>query len=249
MYRKFFGPLAAVAVMSLSTTAGADTIKPTGFVNGSASVATTNTGSPPNSTANAGAFNVDNITAGSSFIAWCMDLYSTISFGTSYTYSALTGPFTGTLADPSAGANPNPYSGTNGPVLTNSQLASIENLFEVNALAVEDIYTGALGSDHSAGFQLALWELIYETGSGYGLGTGTFGSTTGSINTIADAYLGNLGNTIQQNYDLTYWESGSSNGTTQNLVSIAAVPVPAAGLLLLAGLAGLGFTARRRRKS
>jgi hypothetical protein len=44
-------------------------------------------------------------------------------------------------------------------------------------------------------------------------------------------------------------DGGDSNDVqdSQNLVTVAAVPLPAAGLLLLAALAGLGVASRRSR--
>jgi hypothetical protein len=240
--RKFSTYLAgsAIALAALATSASATSLSFGGFNNGNAGVSTTNSGSNPNRNVNAGVFTMNNNTAGGSFLAWCLDLYSNLA---NSDYTALTGPFTG----PSTGANPNPFSGTNGPVLSNTQLGSIENLFETNGTAIQALYGGS-NNVQSAGFQLALWEIIYETGAGgYSLGAGTFQSTSGTAGVIsaANTFLGNLGGSIQQDYNLTFWESDT--GTSQNLVSISAVPVPAAGLLLLTGLAGFGVAARRRK--
>ncbi|MDQ2089651.1 VPLPA-CTERM sorting domain-containing protein [Marimonas arenosa] len=254
MTGKLFGSLAgaAVAVVSLSTSAEAVSLSYDGQNNGAVGVYTTNSDDPPNRSGSAGVFTMNNNDTGGTFLAWCLDLYDYLAGGE---YTQLNGPFTGTESDPTAGSNPNPYSTASGnswqaPVLTNEQLAKIENLFEVNALTVEAIYSG-VNSIQSAGFQMALWEIIYETGDSYGLTSGNFqgspsNSTRDAVNDAADGFLANLGGTIQQNYDLTFWQHNS--GTNQNLVSIAAVPVPAAGLLLLTGLAGIGFAARRRRK-
>lgn len=232
---------AAFALATLSTSAFATSLSYGGQNNGRANVNTTNSGTPPNVNASAGPFTMNNNTDGGSFLAWCLDLYSYLASGD---YTALTGPFTG----PGTGANPNPFNGAN-PILSNTQLASIENLFEVNANAVESIYSlgnTSANNTQAAGFQLALWELIYETGATYSLTGGNFQNTSGTaINTAANAFLGNLGGAIEQNYKLTFWQNDT--GTNQNLVSLAVVPLPAAGLLLFAGLAGLGVAARRRK--
>lgn len=247
-----FSAVASLSIVAFSTSASATTLTYGGQHNGRATVKTTNSSALPNVNASAGTFTMNNTSSGGSFMAWCLDLYSYLANGE---YTELNGPFTG----PNTGSNPNPFYGSNGPILTNQQLANIEDLFETNANAVEtSLSLGNTGANNiqSAGFQLALWELIYETSGSLGLTTGVLqgnqlnsgggtNATRAAINSAADAFLGNLGGAIQQEYHLTFWQHNS--GTNQNLVSIAAVPVPAAGFLLLAGLAGFGVASRRRK--
>ena len=253
---------AALAVTSFSTSASAVTNNLTylGQNNGKANVTTTNTAAPSGSgtvSASSGPFTMQNNTAGGTFLAWCLDLYDYLASGN---YTKLVGPFTG----PNTGANPNPFSGAVGspglqaPVLSNAQLVDIENLFEANSTVVEDIYDNSNGKNNTdaAGFQLALWELIYEDASnGYDLTTGGFQSTPAGIAAAANGFLANLGKMGTQNYDLTFWEH--NDGDHQNLVSITKnpnpipppVPLPAAGWLLIGGLAGLGALSRCKKKA
>ena len=245
---------AAFALAALSTSASATALSYGGQNNGRANVMTTNSTALPNVNASAGPFTMNNTTAGGSFLAWCLDLYSYLASGD---YTELTGPFTG----PNTGGNPNPFANSNDPSLTNLQLDKIEDLFEVNGTAVETIYSTGNDSSNNiqaAGFQLALWELIYETGPAYSLTGGTFQASPASaqktsINSAANAFLGKLGGKVEFEYNLTFWENVT--GTNQNLVSLSApgtpvpspVPLPAAGFLMIAGLAGLGAVARRRK--
>jgi hypothetical protein len=49
-------------------------------------------------------------------------------------------------------------------------------------------------------------------------------------------------------YQVAYLES-TGNPASQNLVTVSPVPLPAAGLLMLAGLGGLASTRKLRRRA
>lgn len=100
----------------------------------------------------------------------------------------------------------------------------------------------------SAAFQVALWEIIYETGPGYDLGSGAFtgGPLTGDpatdaafaqINTVL-GYLDAYAPTVPVN--------ALTNPTFQDLL-VVTIPEPGSWALMLAGLGACGFAARRRR--
>lgn len=123
-----------------------------------------------------------------------------------------------------------------------SPSSALERLFE----------TGFKGLDlhdniQSAGFQLAVWEIAFETGDGYDIDQGNFKSNYKSYNNAAALFakklLAGMAGPITQDYRLTYYLSGAR----QDQVSVSAVPVPAAGGILLAGLAGLAALRRRRK--
>ncbi len=128
---------------------------------------------------------------------------------------------------------------------TTAQMDNIDRLFN-------SAYADVTSSDTAAAFQLALWEIMTDTGSGaLALNAGNF-KTSGisAPYTLAQTYLDNLATATTGGYDLTtYFAAGRS----QNLVSgtlspVSEVPLPATALLLFSGVAGMGAM-RRRKKS
>ena len=173
--------------------------------------------------ASAGAFaltgDLDGNGPAENFAAFCLDIAHYLSLPGYYTIT--TSPF---ASDP----------------LTTTQIGNVQTLF--------DMAFGSLtltSNAQSAGFQLALWEIIYETTGTLSVGNGNFTASgnTGAVN-FANTLLGNLvsAGPVTQVYNLTCLES--QNG--QDLVTASPVPLPAAGLLLLAALGGLGLARRRK---
>ncbi|MCY4335654.1 MAG: VPLPA-CTERM sorting domain-containing protein [Litoreibacter sp.] len=143
-------------------------------------------------------------------------------------------------------------------VLTLPKEHKIENPFigatsdAVQALAANawDLVTDA----KSAGaFQMAVWEITTETNA-YDIQSGTFkitsnGAGSNGAETLAQSWLDNITNGV--------WSAGSDDfmiltaDGTQDLLTntLAPIPLPASGLLLLGGLAGAGAMAKRRKKS
>jgi hypothetical protein len=159
------------------------------------------------------------------FTAFCLDIATTIKSGKNYEVTPA--PFTD---DP----------------LTTTQIGNIRRLFNT-AYTTLNLSDGA----QSAGFQLALWEIIYETDAGFVLGTGNFSATnynssSAAAITAGQGFLAGLAawDGIYR-WNLTFLESKPH--LSQNLVTATPVPLPAAGVLLLAALGGLGAMRRRRR--
>jgi hypothetical protein len=196
----------------------------------------------------AGAFDVTSSVSlpdlGTRFAAWCLDIDRALKLGTQY--ATTTNPFSVDL-------------------LTLTQRRAIQTLFNI-ALG-RDILRNApttnadpVADANSAGFQLALWEVVNETGSTYavnGVNGGSFKVTSNSAASnaaegVANDLLGQIKDWTQPNrVRLTFLESQDTKPRdgvrdSQNLVAFAPVPVPAAGALLLAALAGLGLARRRQ---
>ncbi|MEE9427602.1 MAG: Cys-Gln thioester bond-forming surface protein [Paracoccaceae bacterium] len=104
-------------------------------------------------------------------------------------------------------------------------------------------YSGVNSAIKGAAFQVALWEIITDTGAGYNLSQGQFQAQSSvAVRNQANLYLAGLSGAATGGYKMTYLNSGVS----QNLVTVSAVPVPAAAGMLGLGLLGL-FGLRRRK--
>ena len=110
--------------------------------------------------------------------------------------------------------------------------------------------------DATASFQLAIWEVLYETGtSGYNVSGGNF-STYGDSSTSnyfvplwgqANGYLANVTNGT--------WTASANRAsilfsdTAQSQIFSNAVPEPATWLMMILGFAGIGAASRRKAKA
>jgi len=216
------------AAHALAPAADADPLKATGFVTGYQNVTLTSPGFVLGPTVHAGAFQL-NPPAGVE--AYCIDIFQTLSFGTQYNDYAKS-----TLAADGS--------------ITAARKSEIAQLFH-------GFYdTSLTSSTNSAAFQLALWEILYETGSklnvdgadaaNRGVTYATTPNTPSSVITIADTWLANLAGKSTDLDGFTLYRSGYH----QDLISYQGhVPEPASLSLLAAGLGLVTAVARRRRKA
>lgn len=117
------------------------------------------------------------------------------------------------------------------------------------------LFSAALGGDtmesvidtsvESAGLQVAIWEVTNEGGGGtYDLTSGNFSvSGNAAVQAQAQSYLDAMSGATAGLYNMTFMYSADH----QDLVTVAPVPLPASGLLIGAGLAGLAAVRRRRK--
>lgn len=180
----------------------------------------------------AGALSFTEVSATSvlgDFIAWCLDISTYLNTGVA-TYETTDTPF-----DNSYG-------------LSDDEKERVQRLFDANY--DDSITTDAVSA---AAFQLSLWEVLYD--DDWDLSTGSFqGSASASVLTAANGYLDAADDgVIEKQFNLVFLESvdSASDGSNkyQNFVTATPVPLPAAGVLLLAGIAGLGAVKRRRKNA
>jgi hypothetical protein len=189
-----------------------------GFAHGSETVNFSVTGA--HGAVNAGGFST-SLNGGASFTSYCVDLFQTISF---------TDPAYHNYED----------------------VLAVNHVFANNTTAAADLsrlYGATAGqvinSKTEAAFQIAAWEIAYETSGAYnlGLGTATFlggtAATSGAL-TTASSWLAALGSNQSASVHVL------ENREHQDVIYATPVPEPETYALMLGGLAALRFAVRRK---
>jgi hypothetical protein len=210
--------LVAALALTGAIQAHADTVSFSNFAHGSETVnySLSAPNTPVSGNGSAGGL-LASLDGGPSFETYCVDLYQHVGFGP--TYSDYTAPnTTHVFANTHAYTDLGRLYATAGPI------------------------TDAV---HEAAFQIAVWEIAYETTGTYSLagGSATFSGgtadTSGAL-TLASTWLSNL--THGAHPGIAVLDSPGH----QDMI-FAPVPEPESYALLAAGLAAVGFVARRRR--
>jgi hypothetical protein len=224
MHRFAVQPVLLACLAACAVPAHADSLDFLGFANGARtvnfSIAAPN--APVSGFVYAGGFAV-SLNSGPSFTAYCVDLYQSISFSD--------------------------------PVYTNyTQVAGSSHAFaNTNASAdIGKLYSAGFAVNDAtaqAAFQIALWEISYETSGSYNLGVGsaTFSGGTAASSgalTLASSWLSGLGS-VTSNRNVHVLESA----TRQDQVFATPVPEASTYALMAAGLLGVGFVVRRKNRS
>lgn len=172
------------------------------------------------------------LAAGTSFMAWCVDIYhllNTSSSGASYALQ------TGSQ-----------FFGAGSSVIGRLERLASYVVDNDGRAATTTLQSALTGSVQSAAFQLAVWEIVNEGGSsGLNVTNGDF-YVTGASSTVANLANGWLTNSAgwASTQALSVWSGPNS---TQDLAVFAPIPEPETYAMLLAGLGLMGFIARRRR--
>lgn len=112
-------------------------------------------------------------------------------------------------------------------------------------------YAGLSTYNDKAAFQLAVWELVRETGNTLDVNSGSFhissaDAVSGQVATLANSFLANA---LAYNGVAHYTLTKLTNAQAQDLITatpLAAVPEPETYALFLGGLGVIGLLARRR---
>lgn len=164
-------------------------------------------------------------------LAWCLDLGANLGAqNTAEPYHITTTPFTNSFGVDAA------------------QRARLQAMFDAN-------YEDLDPSDgvEAAGFQVALWNTLYDgdtsVSSGPVGGPLSVTSSNGNVITSANGFLTDAVNYSHgKKFNLTFYQStGIDDERRQNLVSVSPVPLPAALWMLAGALGGLGAFRKFRK--
>lgn len=180
--------------------------------------ATSVTVSSPNYSGQAGQFT--GLLNGSSFLTYCTDLSQTFSFNTNYT----------------------DYTVVDGATVWGAQRSLDLDRW------ISWLDQGGLPIDAamSAASQAAVWEILYETSGTYDLAAGSFKATSGDAPT--QAYLNTVNWAGLSTVAVTLHVDQLYSREHQDFMVTTPVPEPSTYALFAAGLAGIGFVARRRSR-
>ena len=210
--------VAAALAFAASAPVLASDVTFTGFAHGSQTVdySLVAPNAVTSGSASAGGF-ATVLDGGPSFVTYCVDLYQHIAFGT--LYPEYTGPDTSHVF-----SNSRAY----------DDLGRLYNVAGVVNTSVEE-----------AAFQIAVWEIAYETTPGpYDLSSGAASFSGGSADssgalTLASTWLSELGGAPTRPIEVL-------QSSDHQDVIFAPVPEPSSVALMLSGLAVAGGIARRR---
>lgn len=180
----------------------------------------------------AGGFQTNNLTTGDSFQSWCVDIFHNFYFPTSTSDNKVTAASVFGLTK----AN---------------DLGRLYKYVHTLPLAHPISSTASSNAD-AAAFQMAVWEIVNEGAGTYNLGAGNFrvsGTGAGEAQGWLDYLNANPDSTNAYKDKVEIWSvqnQGPNGWGAQDVAVFAPVPEPETYAMMLAGLALMGFVARRR---
>ncbi len=212
----------AFATLTSATGASAASLTFDGWEKGYQSV---NVTSPTHNGA-AGGFRMKDVNTMERFTVFCLDLLAVIQSGSTYGYVVTNTPYSNSI-----------------DLIANGALGRIQSIFDSGYETAFD------SSVKSAGFQVALWNAVYDDDWSVSAGAGDFyqtASNNGVRQAANDFLLSAQGYTGQKNWNMSFLESTEVNPRSQNLVTVSQVPLPAAIWVLLTALGGVYAVGRRK---
>lgn len=181
-----------------------------------------------------------------SFTTFCIDLTQDVYIGGTYTYD---------VADPSLAPNPLPPTAPVGA--TGMGAANLQRLQNLYALDYDSIGTD---NDRGAAFQIAIWEVLFDTGQSHDVSTGQFavsGASTNVIN-LANQFVADATSSDTLAFRNQLMALTSATAQDQLFIGppasiepgppLTAVPTPAAAVGALPLLGALAAFKRKRRR-
>ena len=107
-------------------------------------------------------------------------------------------------------------------------------------------------SVQAAGLQVAIWEVVEDSNSYWGLNLdrGAFEvESNWAVKSQANSYLSALSSGSLDDYDMTFFASAKNQDlvTANPVPETTPVPVPAAGLMIMSAMGALGVMRRRKK--
>lgn len=182
---------------------------------------------PPGSPVNAGAPNYSGLAGqftgtlnGNSFVTFCTDIAQQFSFNVNYTdYSVVSGV---------------------------SAWGAAKSMDMDRAVSAMMTAGYPMDSATSAAAQSIIWEIIYEGSNAYDFSSGTFTVTSGDAGVTAA--LASINWAALPSEPILYHVDKLYSREHQDFMVVTEVPEPSTYALFAAGLAGIGFIARRRSR-
>ena len=272
-FKRFFAPLLLTAAACVTLPAAAQSLY-WGTGSGLTESERLKFGTTTDRTVSLGAMSVStSSTKANSFWVYCLDPLNGANLPSAYTTTSLNNFITGSgtptytalfSATPYTNSGYNTGSSTTQYGLQANKTTVLNNLVDLYSHAYEDSLKSA---QKSAAFQYAIWSILGETESNYGIGAGGLRDTDtdSGFRTQAAAYLSAVTSTVANAWgsvngvnlsastSYTYQVFASSPlGGSQTFLAVSKatggkVSEPAS--LALVGIAALGVIAGRRRKS